>query len=1087
MHLLSVFSLRNRALIALLTIVIGIFGMIGLTSLKQELFPSITLPQVIVTASYPGASPAVVENDVATPIESAIQGIEGLNGTSVTSGSGIAMVSASFDYGTDLIYAEQKIQLAMNALGQQLPEGVTPQVTTFSIGDFPIIQLAVTSEVDPNVLTDRLENLVVPELQNLPGVREATVTGGSGQRVVITPDKDELEGNNLSSQAIVDALGSAGILLAVGEIVEDGRELTVQAGEQLESVDDLAALPVLGGFTTSEELIPGVGPVVTREPVDLRIDDVAELRLTDNPVDSISRVDGMPALTLAITKTPAGNTVDVSHAVRDALPALAALVGDGTDFTVVFDQAPAVESSIEALTTEGLLGLAFAILVILVFLFSIRSTLVTAISIPASILVTFIGMWATGYSMNMLTLGAITISIGRVVDDSIVVIENIKHHLAFTDDKLAAIKTAVREVATAITSATITTVAVFLPIALVSDITGELFRPFALTVTIALLASLFVSLTIVPVLAYWFLGKPVGRRARARQEELRAAMAAGEDVGERPTRLQKSYLPIIRWTLKHPWVTLLAAVAVLAGTGYAAQFMQTNFVGQSPQNSITVTQKVDTAADLATKDAAATIVEDALRAVPGVEVVQLSVGSASPLAAIFGSDVDATFSITTSSTGEAPEIEAAVRDAIEGLDEAEVGEVLLASSGGGFVSNDILIAITGPDEETLREAADRVLDAVGDLDITAQASSNLAASRPFVSVVVDRAEAAEHQLSEVMVGRIASQAMNPNSSARFEMDGRSINVYLADADRPGTLEELRGFEFRAPDGEMVVLGDVASVDIVDGPTAITTQRGVRTAEVVVTPSTVDIGSAGTEVTAAVDAIELPTGTTAAVGGVVADQQDAFEQLGLALLAAILIVYTIMVATFRSLRQPLLLLVSIPFAATGAILLQIVSGVPLGAASLIGALMLVGIVVTNAIVLVDLVNQYRARGVRVREAVERGAARRLRPILMTSFATIFALLPMGLGITGQSGFISQPLAIMVIGGLVSSTLLTLVVLPTLYYLVEGAKERRADRRIVRAAREREDAGPSVADRLAGRAGPGSGSPEAPAGPAGSAQE
>ena len=1049
MHLLSLFSLRNRALIALVTIVIGLFGGIAITQLKQELFPSISLPQVSISTSYPGASPAVVENDVSTPVEAALQGISGLSGTSATSGSGLSLVTAEFDYGTDLTTAEQKVQLALNRIANQLPDDVTPTVATFSFDDFPVIQLAVTSDLDQNELTSRLETIAVPEFQSLDGVSEASVTGGAGERVEITYDPEKLEDNNLTTQSIVDALNSAGVLLAVGEIAEDGTTLTVQSGARIESVDELRALQVLGGYTTDTETVPGFGEVTTSEAQELTIDDLATVDLVDNPSDSIARVNGEPSLTVAITKTATGNTVDVSHDISDALDDVAAKVGSNTEFTVVFDQAPSIERSIETLATEGLLGLAAAILVIFVFLVSIRSTLVTAISIPASLLVTFIGMWASGYSLNVLTLGAITISIGRVVDDSIVVIENIKRHLALGDDKLTAIKTGVREVATAITASTVTTIAVFLPLALVSDITGELFRPFALTVTIALAASLFVALTIVPVLAYWFLGrKPLSAKAIAKAEAAQAAAASGEDELERPTRLQKVYLPVIRWTLRRPAVTLLAAVLLMGGTIATVPLMQTNFIGSSGANTITVTQTIDAGSDLEAKDAAATKVEQALLEVEGVEIVQSSIGGGDELAAFFGGGSDATFSLTTDEDGDQDEITAAVRAAIAELD--DVGEITVGGNEDAFASSDIAIEISAGDEDALIAATTAVIEAVQDLEVTAEATSNLAASRPFISVDVDREAAAEHNLSELAVGSLVAQAMQPAASGDIELDNSVISIYLVDPDEPETLEQLREYELSTPTGDTVRLEEIAAVEITDGPTSITTERGVRTSEVTLTPNTADLGTAGAVVTAAVADLDLPEGASASVGGAVADQQEGFAQLGLAALASLLIVYIIMVATFRSLRQPLLLLVSVPFAATGAILLQLASGVPFGIASIIGVIMLIGIVVTNAIVLVDLVNQYRDRGMKVAEAVEHGSSRRLRPILMTALATIVALIPMALGITGEGGFISQPLAIVVIGGLLSSTLLTLVVLPTLYALVEGASERRAAKREARAA-------------------------------------
>ena len=1015
MHLLSVFSLRNRALIALLTIVIGIFGGIALTSLKQELFPSISLPNLTVISTYPGASPDVVENDVSTPIESAIQGIDGLEATSATSGAGVSTISASFAYGTDLPRAEQRIQLAINRIQDRLPAAVDTQVVTFSLSDLPVVVLAVTSDLDAEELSARLRDETIIDLANLPGVAEASLSGASGQRVTITPDTEQLFANGLSNQAIRDALDANGVLLATGVIDEGDQELTVQAGSRLTSADDIAALPLLGA----------AGPGV------VTIGDVAAVEIVANPVTAISRVNGDPSLTISITKTAAANTVEVSHVIEEALPDLAAALGSDTEFTTVFNQAPFIEQSIEALATEGLLGLVFAVLVILLFLFSIRSTLVTAISIPASVLVTFIGMWATGYSMNVLTLGALTISIGRVVDDSIVVIENIKRHLSLGEEKRAAILTAVKEVASAVTASTATSVAVFLPIALVSDVTGELFRPFALTVTIALVASLFVSLTIVPVLAYWFLKAPKAE-----------AMSTEVDELEKPTRLQRAYLPTLDWTLRHPVITLSAAAVVLVGTVGLYTLVPTNFVGDSGQNTINVTQTLPAGSNLEAIDEASQEVEETLLDLDGVEVVQVSIGSdGGSIRSFFGGGADATYSITTDPDVDQEQLRRDVTAALDDLD--GVGEVSVGSGGGGF-SSDVTIDLRAADADALADATERLLDDVDDLDITSQAESNLAVTQPYLAIEVDRATAAEYGLSEIAVGGIVANSMLPAAVGEVTIEDTVLSVYITDPNAPVTVEELRDFLIPTARGP-VPLSELATVEEVEAPAQISTERGIRTATITVTPSTPNLAVVTPALEQAIRDADLPEGVSASVGGVAADQAEGFAQLYLALLAAILIVYTIMVATFRSLRQPLLLLISIPFAATGAFLLQLASGIPFGAASIIGLLMLVGIVVTNAIVLIDLVNQYRDRGMSVREALRQGGARRLRPILMTAFATIGALFFMTIGVTGQGGFISQPLGIVVTGGLVSSTILTLLVLPALYWLVEGARERRLARR------------------------------------------
>ncbi|MDI2098414.1 efflux RND transporter permease subunit [Ruicaihuangia caeni] len=1075
MHLLAVFSLRNRALIALVTVVVGFFGVIALNGLKQELIPSVSFPQVVIVTAYPGAAPEVVNTDVSLPIETALQGISGLESTTATSSTNMSLVNASFEYGTDLVAAEQKVQLAINRIGGTLPEDVDPRVITGTIDDLPVIQLAVTSGLDQRELADLLRASTLTDIEQLDGVREASLLGDPGQRITITPDAAQIAARGLAPTAIRDALDENGTLLPAGSIVEGDRSLAVQAGTRVTSLEELRALPVLGGSSPAT------------------LGEVASVELTENPTTGLSRVNGEPALTIAVTKMPDGNTVDVSHAVRDALPELAAALGEGTQFTVVFDQAPYIEQSIEALSTEGLLGLAFAVIVILVFLLSIRSTLVTAISIPASVLITFIALWASEYTLNILTLGGLTIAIGRVVDDSIVVIENIKRHLGLGQDRMLAITTAVREVAAAITASTVTTVAVFLPLALVGDITGELFRPFALTVTIALAASLFVSLTIVPVLAYWFLGRKADSLAReqlaagephahAEAEEPQAAVHAGqeadaaapasattassptlsrrerrspvvshEDELDRPTLLQRGYLPVIHWTLKRPAITLLLAAAVLGGTVALVPSMKTNFIGDSGQNTLTVTQQLGLGASLDAKDEAASQVESALLDIDGIETVQTSIGSeGNSLRAAFGGSADITYSITTDATADQPELQQRVRDRLTSL--KGVGTVQLAAAGSGFASSDIEVNISAASPEALKTAADRVLKTVRALDVTAEASSNLSQTQPYIAVKVDRTAAAERGLSELAVDGLVAQAMQPLPIGSLSLNGTVLTVYQDTGSTPASIDELRTLPVFTSAGP-VPLSALASVEEADGPASITAIRGVRSATVSVTPNSDDVGTASATIDEAVSGLDLPAGVTVKLGGVTAQQADAFQQLGIALLVAILIVYVVMVATFRSLRQPLLLLISVPFAATGAILLQVATGVPLGVPSLVGVLMLIGIVVTNAIVLVDLVNQFRDRGYTVPDAIVHGAARRLRPILMTALATIFALVPMALGITGHGGFISQPLAIVVIGGLISSTLLTLVVLPALYSLVEGASERRAARR--RGEMERRD--------------------------------
>ncbi|WP_285115311.1 efflux RND transporter permease subunit [Leifsonia sp. fls2-241-R2A-40a] len=1118
MHFLAVLSMKNRALIALVTIVAAVFGGLALANLKQELTPSISFPQLVVLSSYPGASPEVVNNDVSTPVEAAIQGVPGLDSTSAVSSTNQSIITVKFTYGTDLATAEQKIDQAINRIKSGLPSGVEPQVLSGSIDDLPVIQLAVSGGTDQRALGDDITKLMLPDIENLKGVNDAQLVGEVGQRITITPDTAKLAAAGVSSSAIKDALQQNGVLIPGGSITEDGKTLSIQSGSQLSSVEDIAGLPLVRSATAGGGAGAGAGgagaggaagagagasaggaagagagaaagsaaaaaAATTPPPT---IGEVATVAQTDDPTTSLSRVNGKPALTVAVTKLPSANTVEVSHEVSNLIPELTKKLGSGTTITVVFDQAPFITQSINALAEEGLLGLAMAVIVILVFLLSVRSTLVTVVSIPTSVLITFIVMWATGYTLNIITLGALTIAIGRVVDDSIVVIENIKRQLVPGADRAVTIVRAVREVGGAITASTITTVAVFLPLAFVGDVTGELFRPFALTVTIALLSSLLVALTIVPVLAYWFLRAPKVHKHEGGVEgdsahlSVEEATASGIDELEHPSRLQAGYLPIIRWTLKHSVITVVSALVVLVLTVFALPFVKTNFLGSSGQNSLTVTQTLDPGTSLQAKDDAAKVVEQKLLDTKGVKTVQVSIGSSgsSLRDAFTGGGGGTTFSITTDPNADQAKLQSTIQDELAGI--TDQGQITLSASSGFGGSTDIQVNISASSDADLQKATDAVVEQLQKKSSLKQVTDNLSASLPYVAVDVDRSKAAAAGLSEVAVGTIVSEAMQPTQAGSVAIDNSTLKIYLQSDNPPTTVAGLSQLSIPTVTG-VVPLDSLASVKEVKGPATVTTERGLRTASVTATPATDNLTTANADVSAALKAAELPSGATAKIGGVTSSQSDAFSQLLLALLAAILIVYIVMVATFRSLLQPVLLLMSVPFAATGAILLQIVSGIPLGVASLIGLLMLVGIVVTNAIVLIDLVNQYRRRGLTVAQAVEHGASRRLRPILMTALATIAALTPMAIGLTGHGGFISQPLAIVVIGGLISSTVLTLVVLPTLYNLVEGARERWRATRAARA--DAAGGGDGHSDGGPGAGGPGGDGPRGPWVPSG----
>ncbi len=1202
---LAKLSLANRTVVLLVCLILVGLGLAAMRSLKQELIPAIDTPAATVIAIEPGASPEVVERAVSKPLETAVKAVAGVSRVTSRSASGISTIRVEWDFGTDSEKVISDVRSAVESARSTLPADVSPRVVAGRFDDVPITVVAVASPEDKATLSRKLKDVVVAKLKTIPGVRDVAVAGEETRQVLVTLRPADVDRLGVEPSTLPQVFAANGIAVPAGSIPQGGSTLDVQVGHTLAGVEDIAAIQVQATD----------GPVALRD-----VADVAEA-----PVDTttISRSNGKPSLTISVVKTAAGNTVSVSQAVRAELPGLIARVGGGATMSTVFDQAPYIEDSVHDLSVEGLLGLVFAVLVILLFLRSVRSTLITALSIPLSLLIAFIGLWIGGYTLNILTLGALTVAIGRVVDDSIVVIENIKRHQGLGEFGPASIVRAVREVAGAVTSSTLTTVAVFLPIGLVSGQTGQLFRPFAVTVTVSLLASLFVALTVVPVLASWFM-----RRRGVRGEALPEAGAengseaagtayaayAGMPSASPVTGLQRSYLPVLRWALGHRLVTIGLAFVVFAGTLALAPRIKTDFLGSAGATTLRVTQELPAGTALGQTDVAAAQLEGVLGRDPAVASFTTTVGG-DPSRALFGSvsgPNQASISVTLDSGADGAVVSDRLRTAFAGL--TGVGTVEIVSTQQ---NSDVAIVVESPDAQALQAGSDAVAAMLATVPGMRNVRTDLTNAKPMLTVDVDAAAAARNGMTQAGVGQAVAQAVRGSKVGTVTIGDTTLDVVLrsrtpvttvadlralplpvtakqtvdarktaatavedrqkavqaqAQADQDAALAEqiasIRDGRAKAQQGvdalvtqldalkkqlaallalppgtpiptpptsplstlqaqiaqlekslataqaqvtaadtslrkaldsraktlaaratsssitqaakdaqttkaAAVLLDDVADVREISSPASIGRVDGVRAATVTGTPAAGDVGGVTATVTAKLAALTLPDGVSVRLAGVSQAQRESFAQLGLAMLVAIAIVYLVMVATFRSLLQPLILLVSVPFAATGALGLLLLTGTPLGIPAMIGLLMLIGIVVTNAIVLIDLINQVREGGAGVTESVLDGARLRLRPIVMTALATIFALLPMGLGVTGGGIFISKPLAIVVIGGLVSSTVLTLVLVPVLYHLAESAKQRLRRRRSPSASAGQLAADPVPEPLTVGSGGPGAG--------------
>ncbi|HIY86550.1 MAG TPA: efflux RND transporter permease subunit [Candidatus Yaniella excrementavium] len=1016
--------MKNRAFIALVTIVIMVLGLVSLNMLRRELIPPVELPTVAVTATNPGASSEQMADQVAEPIERQLTTVDNVTATSSTSSSNFSMVTLEMEYGSDIFRAASQTDTLLNSLDEQLPDGTTTTTLSGGSADIPAMVVTISSDLSAAELDQRFEQSARSDIENIPGIAQVQLFGANDEIIRLSPDDDALEAEGLDRSAIVDALEDAGVVLPGGNVTDADQSLDISIGKAFDDVDDMAGTLI---------------PVDEGPPIQLS--EVAEVEQTAAEAESLSRTNGNEAITLLVMPSNDANFIEVSEQALAEMDEAAQQMGSGTEFTVVFDQAEFIEDAIAGLATEGLWGLALAVLVIFVFLLSLRPTIITGITIPLSVLFAFVGMLATGTTVNMMSLAGLMITIGRMVDDSIVVIENIMRHLRQApngESKLRTITRATGEVSSAVISSTVVTVMVFVPILLVEGMAGELFRPFALTVVLAMVGSTIVALTIVPVLAYWFM-----RNQQIRGDK--AAQMADTDIRVTTNWMARLYRPIIAWTIKSRgtrWSTAIIALGVFVGSLALVPALKVNLLGDTGMNMHAVTYTAPQGSTLHRTAELSGEIEEELAEVEQVETVQADIGGG-----MMGAGPEqASFTLITDASADQSEVETDIQTTLDAYfeDNPEAGEFQLEAGGGMMGSDTVDIQLDALDEADLAEATEKLTATFEDLDDVARVESDFEAAAPSLEIVPLEDEIADYGMTvpEAM-GLIASHTSD-FPVAEVTINDTELNVHMESASPVETVEDIEALDLFG-----IPLTEIAEVNRVDIAPSITTINSVRTVTISVTPqSTNDVGAATTALNTALAQAELPDGVQAEVGGVAEEIDTTFEQLALAMAAAVLLIYVVLVWLLKSLIQPLILLVAIPFGATGMILALLLTGTPLGATTLVGMLMLIGIVVTNSIVLMDLINQYRRRDANLDQAIIAGAQNRVRPIIMTAAATIGAMIPPSLGIAGQSSFVSAPMSIAVIGGLIASTLITLVIVPVLYRMTEGTAQRLSQRQALR---------------------------------------
>jgi HAE1 family hydrophobic/amphiphilic exporter-1 len=1028
-------SLHLGSVVVLGVVLLFGAGIFAATQVQQDLLPDISIPAVIVITPDPGASPEIVDGQVTLPMVNALEGVGGVDTVQSTSSQGASLVIVLFKDGIDLKAAQQDVNTAVARARPFLPaQAPASTVQTFSTNSIPILEYAVSADEPLGDLAGQLRAQALPKLKGLSGVSSVVITGAPTEEVDVTLDPVKLASHGVTAAQVASALQQASIVQSVGSLKLGSATIPLQVSGSLTSLDQIRNIAVIP---------PSAGRTA---PAPVTVAQLGTAQLVSVPADTITRTDGKLTIGLQVVKGPNANTVTVANEVKGALPGIETAIGHGVQMAPLRDQATPITQAIGDILREGLLGAIFAVLVIFAFLRSGRATVVAAVSIPLSLMVALIVLWWQGITLNILTLGGMMVAIGRVVDDSIVVLENISRHVSEGEKPLVAAYTGAREITTAVASSTLTTVAVFLPIAFLTGIAGSFFRPFALTVVVALVASLVVAVTVVPLLA---------------SRLLPAITAEGAERRLKYNWMQGVYVPVIRWATGHRLITLGVAALVFAASMALIPLLRVNLLDQSSSPNFPVAITMPENSTLAQTDAETQKVETLIRGIQGISAYQATVGGISdpfaPPGTVPANPTQAQILVLVDA-GQYNTAFNGVTRALKGYAgpaKVEVGQAQNSSNSG---SSQMQVDVRAADPATLQAANDTVFIALSNVNGVAGLKSNLVASKPQYQLVpTDKLSASGltvQQLALIVAqdvnGLVATQAILPQGPV-------SVRVQLP----PGTADTADSLA-RIPIPTLtgvVPLSTLATIQAFSGPQSVNRVNGDRDATITGTITGNNTNAVQADVSKALARVALPPGATISTGGVFAQLSTVLTQFVLALLAAIALVYLIMVATFRSLIKPLVLLVSIPFAATGAIIALVATNTSLSLPGLIGILMLTGIVVTNAIVLLDLVEQYRDRGLNLHDALIEGGRHRLRPILMTALATMLALAP--LAVTGGGGgvggaFISAPLAIVVIGGLFTSTLLTLVLVPVLYSLASrfaGTRSRHDLDRMLDSAEDR----------------------------------
>lgn len=1049
------FVLKNKFAVWLMTIIVTVAGLYAGLNMKQESIPNINTPVITVSTTYPGATPDEVSDKVTDPIEKSIQNLNGVNVVTSNSFENASSIQVEYDYNKDMDEAKKEIEDVISNIN--FPENAEkPKIARFSINAIPILALSVSGDKESlEDLTQKVENDLVPSLEGLNGVSSVEASGQQIKEVEFSFKQKKLKEYGLDEETVQNMIKGSDVNVPLGLYTFGNKQKSVVVDGNILSVKDLKnmRIPVTPSASGAEN--PGAqgaeqqagnasqqqaaaqqqtgGGAASGQTVELptiKLSEIADIKVVKD-AESISRTNGKDSIGLQIVKGSDANTVSVAEEVTKELEKFKK-DNKGIKVSTTYDQAEPIKESVSTMLNKAIIGAIFAIIIIMLFLRDIKSTLISVISIPLSLLIAVLILNQLDITLNIMTLGAMTVAIGRVVDDSIVVIENIYRRMALKDEPLkgkALVREATKEMFIPIMSSTIVTIAVFLPLALVGGMIGELFIPFALTIVFALLASLLVAITIVPMMAHSLFKKNLYGTAKKVKEH-------------KPSKLAGGYRRVLNWTLNHKWITSGIAILMLVGSLFLAPLVGVSFLPQEAEKTAMVTytpepgQTREQAID-ETKKA-----EEYLIKRDHVNTVQYSLGSSNALtASVGGNSNGALFFVQYDE--DTPNFDKEKDKVVKALqDKTSKGEWKSQDFSSAGASNTVTYYVYGDKVSDIEGTVKDVENILKDEKNLKNVSTSLSEKYDEYTFNADQEKLAKLGLTASQIAQAIAPQNSETTLTKVTEDGKELDVKLqTEKDEYKSKKDLENKKITTPTGQEVRIGDVVKVK--DGTTAntVTKRDGKIYAEVSGDMTTDNVSSVTQDVQKKVDKLDVKSGVKIDTGGVSADIEESFTQLGLAMLAAIAIVYLVLVITFGGGLAPFAILFSLPFTIIGALVGLFLAKETISLNAMIGLLMLIGIVVTNAIVLIDRVIHKEKEGLSTREALLEAGTIRLRPILMTALATIGALLPLALGFEGGSQIVSKGLGVTVIGGLTSSTLLTLVIVPIVYEILSKFRRKK----------------------------------------------